>query len=178
MSVFDTDIASGWLSRDELDNARERLPMLYVEAIPVRVDDHGNICDLGLLLRPRPDGSISHSLVSGRVLYGERIRAALVRHIEKDLGPVALPRLPVNPVPFTIAEYFPDESVSGFVDPRQHAVSLVYIVSVTGECQPTQSALDLRWISPHEALSEDLAADMSGGQHRLIIAALAHTGTI
>jgi hypothetical protein len=107
-------------------------------------------------------------------MYGERIRAALVLNIEKDLGPVALPRLPINPTPFTVAEYFPDASVSGFVDPRQHAVSLVYIVTVTGECQPTQSALVLRWMSPEAASSPALAADMSGGQHRLVLQALAH----
>ena len=177
MSMFDTDVTQGWLTSDDLENARERLPIIYVEAVPVRVDDHGRITEVGLLLRARPDGTIAHSLVSGRVLYGERLRAALLRNLEKDLGPVALPRLPINPAPFTIAEYFPHERVSGFVDPRQHAVSLVYIVAVTGDCQPTQEALDLRWLTPEQARSPQLAADMSGGQHRLIAAALAYSGS-
>ena len=34
---------------------------------------------------------MSRALVSGRVMHHERIRDALLRHIEKDLGPVALP---------------------------------------------------------------------------------------
>lgn len=178
MTFMDTDIASGWLSGDQLEDARQRVPIVYVEAVPVRVDDHGRISEVGLLLRARPDGSIAHSLVSGRVMYGELLRSALIRNIEKDLGPVALPRLPISPVPFTIAEYFPDESVTGLVDPRQHAISMVYIVSVTGECQPTQSALELRWFTPAQARSEMVAQDMSGGQHRLVLQALAHASAL
>ena len=51
-----------------------------------------------------------------------------MRHLEKDLGPLALPRLPADPTPFTIVEYFPDPDRSGFHDPRHHAVSLAYVV--------------------------------------------------
>jgi ADP-ribose pyrophosphatase YjhB (NUDIX family) len=174
--TMDTESIAGWLSGEDLDSARERLPIVYVEAVPVRVDEQGAIKEVGLLLRVRPDGSISHSLVAGRVWYGERVRAALMRHLEKDLGPMALPQLPAAAAPLTVAEYFPDPEVSGFVDPRQHAVALVYVVPVTGECQPTQSALELRWFSPSDALSDRVATDMSGGQHRLIRIALAHCG--
>ena len=74
------------------------------------------------------DAGLGRALVSGRVLYHERVRSALLRHIEKDLGPLALPRLPVSPQPFTIAEYFPTPGVTAFHDPRQHAVSLAYVV--------------------------------------------------
>ena len=88
------DIRDSWLSSEQLEQARERLPIVYVEAIPVRVDAWGAITAVGLLLRAMPDGSISRALVSGRVLYGERLREALLRHIEKDLGPMAHPRLP------------------------------------------------------------------------------------
>jgi hypothetical protein len=112
------------------------------------------------------------------VLFGERVRDALLRHIEKDLGPVALPQIPTNPAPFTIAEYFPDPDVSGFHDPRQHAVSLVYVVPVKGDCQPSQSALDLAWLTPAEALSPEVVAEMTGGQDLLIRLALAHTGSL
>ena len=38
MSDVATESSSQWLSRDELDAARDRLPMLYVDAVPVRVD--------------------------------------------------------------------------------------------------------------------------------------------
>ncbi|MFM8946495.1 MAG: NUDIX hydrolase family protein [Actinomycetota bacterium] len=172
------DTRTSWLGPEILAQARASVPMVYVDAIPVRVDSHGRVTKVGLLLKVAADGSISRMLVSGRVLYGERVRDALIRHLEKDLGPLALPRIPANPAPFTIAEYFPDPDVSGFTDPRHHAVSLVYVVPVDGECQPTQEALDLAWFSPKEAASPKIAADMTGGQDRLLRLALGHVGEL
>lgn len=173
-----TDNVPTWLSSFELEQARERLPMVYIDAVPVRVDERGRISEIGLLLRGMPDGSISRAVISGRVLYGERIRDAIIRHIEKDLGAMALPQVPLNPAPFTIAEYFPDPEVTGFHDPRQHAVSLVYVVPVRGDCQPSQDALDLVWVTPAEAVAENVRAEMSGGQDLLVRLALAHVGQL
>jgi hypothetical protein len=154
------------------------VPVVYVEAVPVRVDALGNVTRIGLLLRVASDGSISRLIVSGRVKFGERVRDALLRHCEKDLGPLALPRIPVNPAPFTIVEYFPDPDKTGYHDPRQHAVSLVYVVPVDGECEPTQEALDLAWFTPAEAASAAVIGQMTGGQDRLLRLALAHVGQL
>jgi len=172
------DIRSSWLSQDELEQARERLPIVYVEAVPVRTDAWGRVTSVGLLLRAMPDGSISRALVSGRVLYGELIRDALLRHLEKDLGPVALPRLPASPMPFTVAEYFPDPSVTGFHDPRQHAVALCYLVPCDGDCVPSQEALDLTWVDPVEAASPLFQSEMTNGQGRIVRQALAFAGVL
>ena len=172
-----TETAHGWLRPEELDEVRERVPIVYVEAVPVRVDHLGAVERVGLLLRHRPDGTFSRAIVSGRVLYGETIREALWRHLSKDLGPEALPQLPINPSPFTVAEYFPDDGRrTGFTDPRQHAVSLAYIVPVEGECAPAADTLDLSWLTPDEALMPTVTADMSGGQDKLVRLALAHAG--
>jgi hypothetical protein len=173
-----TATRTGWLSDEEMSAVRAHLPVVYVEAVPVRVDAAGQIVSVGLLLAPTPDGSISRTLVSGRVLYGERIREALLRHVEKDLGPLALPRVPVSPSPFTVAEYFPDPTTSGFHDPRQHAVALAFVVPVDGECRPSQSALDLAWVEPSDAVSDGVAAEMSGGRDRLVRMALAFGGCL
>lgn len=173
-----TDTRTSWLSPELLAAVRSNVPLVYVDAVPVRVDPHGRVTQVGLLLRVAADGSLSRMLVSGRVLYGERVRDALIRHLEKDLGPMALPRLPANPAPFTIAEYFPDPEVSGFFDPRHHAVSLAYVVPVDGECTPTQEALDLAWFSPEEAANPAITSDMTGGQDRLLRLALAHVGEL
>ncbi len=167
---------SNWLAPEELDAARERLPILYIDAIPVRVDVHGQITSVGLLLRATGEGRITRALVSGRVLYQERVRAALLRHLEKDLGPLALPRVPLSPAPFTVAEYFPTPGVTPFHDPRQHAVSLAYVVPVEGDCEPQQDALELTWFSPAEAREESLHAEMAGGQGLLLQQGLASVG--
>src|SRR5690606_41947194 len=124
------------------------------------------------------DGNSGRLVVTGRVRFGERVREALMRHCEKDLGPLALPRIPANPAPFTVVEYFPDPDRSGFYDPRHHAVSLAYVVPVDGDCEPTQEALDLAWFSPEEAVSQRVRNEMTGGHDRLIRLALAHTGVL
>jgi ADP-ribose pyrophosphatase YjhB (NUDIX family) len=172
------DTATGWLSHDQLQNIRANVPLVYVDAVPVRVDDLGRVTHVGMLLRQAADGTISRMVVSGRVLYGERVRDALLRHLEKDLGPVALPNLPPAVAPFTVVEYFPDPDISGFHDPRHHAVSLAFVVPVSGDCTPTQEALDLAWYPPEEAVSEAVRREMTGGHDRLIRLALAHVGQL
>ncbi|HEY3714603.1 MAG TPA: NUDIX hydrolase family protein [Jatrophihabitantaceae bacterium] len=167
---------SQWLAPEELDAARQRVPILYVDAIPVRVDTHGTVTSVGLLLRATGEGKITRALVSGRVLYHERVRSALLRHLEKDLGPLALPRIPTSPQPFTIAEYFPTPGVTQYHDPRQHAVSLAYVVPVEGDCEPQQDALELTWFSPVDARQESVLAEMAGGQGVLLQQGLAYVG--
>jgi ADP-ribose pyrophosphatase YjhB (NUDIX family) len=167
---------SKWFAPEEFESIRQRLPILYVDAIPVRVDGQGVITSVGLLLRVTGQGTITRALVSGRVLYHERVRAALLRHLEKDLGPLALPRIPAAPAPFTIAEYFPTPGVTAFHDPRQHAVSLAYVIPVDGDCEPQQDALELIWLTPAEARADDVINDMAGGQGVLLRQGLAHVG--
>ncbi|MFE3452650.1 NUDIX hydrolase family protein [Nonomuraea sp. NPDC059194] len=176
--IENTETVPGWLAPDELESMRGRMPILYVDAVPVRVDDTGVVTHVGLLLRISADGTVSRALVSGRVLHHERIRDALLRHLEKDLGPVALPHIPASPQPFTVAEYFPTPGVTPYHDPRQHAVSLAYIVPVVGDCRPRQDALDLVWFTPEEAASPMVQQEMIGGQGVLLKQALASVGRL
>ncbi len=176
-SVGTPDPNSGWLSDDELAEVRHRLPLLYVEAVPVRVDGVGQVIEVGVLLRANAQGSITRTLVSGRVMYGETLRDALFRHLEKDLGPMAFPLLPASPVPFSVAEYFPFPGAQ-YTDERQHAVSLAYVVPVTGTCEPRQDALELTWMTPSEAASDVIAAEMEGGRGALLRSALASVGRL
>src|SRR3954454_15780205 len=171
-----TQTDAGWLSREEMDSARERLPILYIDAVPVRVDDHGVVTAVGMLLRIGDDGQVKRAVVPGRVLSHERVRSALLRNLEKALGPLSLPRVPASPQPFTIAEYFPTPGVTPFHDPRQHAVSLAYVVPVEGDCAPQQDALELSWFSPDEARDPAVLAEFANGQSALLLQALAHLG--
>jgi ADP-ribose pyrophosphatase YjhB (NUDIX family) len=176
-SVGTPDPNSGWLSDEELTEIRRRLPLLYVEAVPVRVDGVGQVTQVGVLLRANSAGDITRTLVSGRVMYGESLRTALFRHLEKDLGPMAFPLLPASPVPFSVAEYFPFPGAQ-YTDDRQHAVSLAYVVPVTGTCDPRQDALELTWMTPAEAASDTVSAEMEGGRGSLVRAALASLGAL
>ena len=111
----------------------------------------GVVTSVGVLLRANARGEITRTLVSGRVMFGETLRDALFRHLEKDLGALAFPQLPPSPVPFSVAEYFPIPGLSAYLDERQHAVSLAYVVPVTGTLEPRQDALELTWMTPAEA---------------------------
>lgn len=179
MSVVGTpDPNSSWLSDEELAQVRRRVPILYVEAIPVRLDGVGNVSEIGLLLRVSESGAMTRTIVSGRVMHGELLRDALMRHLEKDLGPMAFPQLPVSTVPQAVAELFPEPSLTPLTDPRQHAVSLVYVVPVTGTCDPRQDALELAWMRPDEVGSADVQADMEGGRGIILKQALAAVGCV
>lgn len=175
MSTTDvTGTAPGWLSADQLGDVRDRVPMVYVQVVPVRVDHLGRVDRVGLLLLATPDGTISRALVSGRVLHGETVREALWRHVTKDLGLECDPQLPASPVPFTVAEYFPDPRRTGFHDPRQHAVALAYLVPIAGTCEPSQDALQFSWMTVDEVTSPFVVDEMSSGHDRLVRIALAH----
>jgi hypothetical protein len=141
-----TDTRTNWLDNDQLEQVRGQVPLVYVDAVPARVN--------------------------------ERIRDALSRHIEKDLGPMALPKIPPEPAPFTIVEYFTNPEISGFHDPRHHAVSLAFVVPVSGDCQPSQQALDLGWYTPEQAISAEMRREMTGGHDRLVRLALASVGVL
>ncbi len=178
-SVRTPDPNPGWLSEIALEETRSRVPILYVEGIPVRVDSHGRVEHVGLLLRgSATTGAMSRTFVSGRVTHGESVRDALLRNLEKDLGPTAFPQLPSSIVPFTVAEYFPLPGVAPLYDPRQHAVALAYVVPVRGECAPRQDALELTWMTPDEIVRPEILDDMEGGRGTLVKQALAHLGAL
>ncbi len=162
----------GWLPPQELEYIRAHLPMVYVDIVPVRVDESDSLTEVGLVLRAYDDEMV-RALVSGRVLYHERIRDALVRHLEKDLGALSLPRIGPAPEPFMIAEYLPTKGIGPFHDSRQHAVSLAFVVPVDGECEARQDALDIVWLTPEEATSEEIGAEMHGGQDVILRRGLA-----
>lgn len=144
----------------------------------MRVDGLGQVTEVGVLLRANAVGQMTRTLVSGRVMYGETIRDALFRHLEKDLGPMAFPLLPASSVPFSVAEYFPMPGITPYSDERQHAVSLAFVVPVTGTCEPRQDALEVTWMTPAEAVSASIAAEMEGGRGTLVKQALASVGAL
>jgi ADP-ribose pyrophosphatase YjhB (NUDIX family) len=176
MATDTVQTSPGWLQPDRLEAARGQLPIVYVEAVPVRVDHLGRIEGVGLLLRPQPDGTISRAIVSGRVLHNETIREALWRHLTKDLGADADPQLPAAASPFTVVEYFPDPARSGFHDPRQHAVALCFIVPIAGTCHPSQDSLEFSWLTPTDVVNGQITSELSDGHDRLVRRALAHCG--
>lgn len=168
---------AAWLTDSDLAVVRAQIPLVYINVVPVRVDNTGDVTEIGLLLRMGHQG-LTRAIVAGRVLYHERIRDAIHRHIENDLGAMALPVIPASPQPFTVAEYLPTPGITPFFDARQHAVALAYIVPVTGDCHPRQDAVHIDWVTPEEAASPRVQADFVDGQGALVRQAIAHIGRL
>ena len=57
----DTETKTGWLSPEGLESVRAEMPIVYVDAIPVRLDGRGEVTHIGLLLRVAADGTISRT---------------------------------------------------------------------------------------------------------------------
>ena len=60
-----TDTKTGWLDKELLDNIRAHVPLVYVDAVPVRVNEVGIVTHIGLLLRQAADGTISRMGLEG-----------------------------------------------------------------------------------------------------------------
>ncbi|WEV69104.1 NUDIX hydrolase family protein [Bifidobacterium sp. ESL0775] len=166
----------GWLSPHDIDEARAKLPIVYVEVVPVRCDDMGRIAEVGSLLRVRDSGSVERTLITGRILFHETIREAIARNIAKDLGDLALPILPASLQPFTVAEFFPTPGISEFYDPRQHAIALCYVVQISGDCKPLDRTLDVEWCDVESKRLDTFVDQMSGGHGQIIRRALSWAG--
>ena len=89
---------------------------------------------------------------------------------------MALPVIPPAISPFHIAEYFPTEGSSLLHDPRQHAISMCFILEVRGECTPRADALSLDWLTPEETQRPDITSELCYGQEYILKAALSHLG--
>ena len=170
------DFDENWFDDAEYARLRRRMPIPYVNAIPVRVGETGNVERIGLLLRSLEDGTLGREVVGGRIRFHETIRTALVRHAENDLGPMALPVIPPAISPFHIAEYFPTEGSALLHDPRQHAIAMCFIMEVRGECTPRADALSLDWLTPEETMRSDIVGELCYGQDHILRIALAHLG--
>jgi hypothetical protein len=166
----------GWLGRDEIDHIRQQIPITYVQVVPVQTSDLGIVNRIGSLLHVGENGSVERTLIAGRVLYHETIREAIARNIAKDLGDIAIPILPVNLQPFTIAEFFPTPGASQYYDPRQHAIALCYIVPIPGDCKPQDVTLDVEWCDPESDQMKTFIDQMANGQGDIVRKALAWAG--
>ncbi|MDO4887311.1 MAG: DUF4916 domain-containing protein [Actinomycetaceae bacterium] len=176
MSEIDSDAYGPWLSPEDLEYVRHKVPMVYVDIIPVRIDERGALQAVGMLLRADLEG-INRAFPSGRILFHESIREAILRHIDKDLGPMALPQLPASIAPFTVGEYFPTPG-EGWYDERQHAISLAYVIPMQGDCNPGSASLEFTWFTPGETRTPDLQAELIPAHAALLRQALAHMGEI
>src|SRR6201746_2205100 len=88
MSVRTPDPNPGWLSDQELEEIRRRLPLLYVEAVPVRVDGLGQVTEGGGLLRRSRGG---RAAAGGAERVDDRHHRVGPSHVRRDPPRRSLP---------------------------------------------------------------------------------------
>lgn len=125
---------AGYLSADDWSAAQRNVPILCVEAIPVR--RVGERVEVGLIQRHNPFGAPPlWCQIGGRVLRGEALIDALRRHLADALD--QSPAIAADAQPVYAMEFFPDGPTAGVpwagTDPRQHSVSLCYPVRLPAD---------------------------------------------
>ncbi len=114
------------------------------------------------------------SMVSGRVLYRETIRAALLRHMKRTSA-----RWPSRSCRSARSLHggriLPLPVPHRFTDDRQHASRWPTSSPSPANARPP-GRLELTWMTPEEVLSSDVQLEFSGGRGALIRQALAFAG--
>lgn len=122
------------------------MPIACVDFLLVREGQSGR--EIGLILRESPHGQVWCHL-GGRILRGETIRDALLRHADDTLG-VGLALGP-DPQPGYVYQWFPpnirpvDPLTAVGDDPRKHAIGLSFLVEPRGAPHPRNEALEFGW---------------------------------
>jgi ADP-ribose pyrophosphatase YjhB (NUDIX family) len=167
-------VRDGFLTEAELTEAQRLVPIFCVDVLLCR--RRGGSPAFGLIERLDGYGNPSWNLIGGRVRRDEPIAAAIRRHIE-DSVVLSGYELPDVRRPDVLTEYphgdAPAKSAGEVpFDPRQHAVSVGYLVEVSGNAKlsPGGEARDFRWFSEADL---PLARGVGFGQHEAIAALVA-----
>jgi ADP-ribose pyrophosphatase YjhB (NUDIX family) len=138
-------VSPGWLEATEWRRIQALIPILCVDALPIR---HNDPTKVGLILRETPHQGRRWCLLGGRVRRGESLQDALAREWHEALGldcPMGSVAAPI------VVEYRPDAISGRPHDPRQHSVSLTYAVAANDETSaPAGEALGFGWFDVGE----------------------------
>jgi ADP-ribose pyrophosphatase YjhB (NUDIX family) len=137
-----------WLPQEQYDFIVAHVPILCVDLIPLSDEEQPRI---GLIERATPDDVTGWCLVGGRVMRDEPLESAVRRHLHATLGD----EIDVDPAtlrPVGVIEYFSQEGVGEFHDPRKHAVSVTYSGRCSGipHVQTGTEAIDFAWFTQEQ----------------------------
>jgi len=146
--------AAPWLPDELWTTIQDSVPIVCVDIVPVRRDEHGTVTDVGFIRRLSPfDRRMVWCHVGGRVQLTETLADALRRHLVETLGPAADVDLGADPQPDYVMQYLRDEGPRAGLqagwDPRKQAVGLTYVVDVPAEVAAVAGGegTEFRWFS-------------------------------
>ncbi len=140
------EIEQDLLPDDEWKKIQKEIPIVCVDAIPVKVVGN-TIEQVGLIFRETYYTGNKWAFIGGRVLYKETIEQALYRQIYETLGTKINFKILTNEKYAYVAQYFPDKINDYGYDPRKHAVSFTYVIVLDGEPFAQGEALKFQWFN-------------------------------
>jgi len=160
---------SAWLEPSDWKRAQETLPIACVDVLPVRLNDSGKLEQVGLIFRDTPHQGRRWCLVGGRLWHKESVAEAIARQLREALGPYVAFHVEPDPQPDYVAQYFPTAREFASIDPRQHALTLNFVVPLRGNPQAGGEALEFQWFEPSQLPA---AGQFGFGQDRIVVACL------
>jgi ADP-ribose pyrophosphatase YjhB (NUDIX family) len=160
---------SGWLDASDWKRAQQSLPIACVDVVPVRLDGSGKLVRIGLIFRDTPHQGRRWCVVGGRLWRNESVAEAITRQLLETLGTHIAFQIEPDPQPAYVAQYFPVAREVGSLDPRQHALTLNFVIPITGEPRAGGEALEFRWFEPSRLPGPE---QFGFGQDRFVAACL------
>ncbi|QWF71666.1 DUF4916 domain-containing protein [Methylomonas paludis] len=157
--------SSYWLPDDEWQKVQKCLPITCVDILAFR-KTATDIGEIGLIKRNTPHQGRKWCLIGGRLQYNETLMAAVQRELLETLGEQCGYSLTGNGQPLWVAQYFPTLDWDEYLDPRQHAISLIYAVELSGQLIPSGEAFEFDWFAVKDIEQHQ---EIGFGQNRLIL---------
>jgi len=181
---LDMSPPEGWLDDATWKKVQGLVPIVCIDILPVWTNENGCL-HAGLIYRETPHQGRKWCMMGGRLRRNEAIHTAARRVLVETVGPQGLVGLCFdgNIQPALVTQYFtePDRGCAfSSVDPRQHAIGLIFIVPafievyVKRTLPETSEALELGWFT--ENWVQERKDAIGFGQGIFILNALARRG--
>ena len=161
-----------WLSDDDWERTQQTMPIACVDVLPVRMME-SDIRAVGLIYRDTPLHGNRWCVVGGRLWRDEPLGDAVTRQLRETLGEKIHFEIAAEPQPDFVVTYFTQPRSIGLHDPRQHALTLNFVVPIEGTTEVGGEAIDFRWFDL-DALPK--AEEFGFGQKRVVRECLLRRG--
>jgi ADP-ribose pyrophosphatase YjhB (NUDIX family) len=135
-----------WLNASDWKWVQDTLPIACCDVVPVQVGNDGrSIAKIGLIYRDTPHQGMRWCMVGGRMHRNQTIAEAGTRQLRETLGPDVRFEIDPNRQPDFVVQYFTSRRPVGFLDPRQHAITMAIVVAIYGDITAMGEAQSFQW---------------------------------
>jgi ADP-ribose pyrophosphatase YjhB (NUDIX family) len=138
-----------WLDDSDWKWVQDTLPIACCDVVPVQMIGNGQTIEkIGLIYRDTPHQGMRWCMVGGRMYRNESMAEAATRQLRETLGPEVQFQIDPQAQPDFVVQYFTSTRPVGFLDPRQHAITLAFVIPITGKIAAMGEAASFQWFDP------------------------------